>query len=242
MLHLAICDDDSEMRDVLDRMLSEAVSNRKIVIDEFEDGESFLKEIEEGTFYDIILMDIELPGMDGIETGVRLRQEHGCMDSLVIFVTAYPDYVLRCFDAFPFDFLRKPVCEEKLKAVLERAARKITAENRIFEQPRRKEGDIRCPVREILWFEIGPAHRIQVVMRKRRECFRGRLDEVEEQLEKREFHNFLRVQKSYLVNMDHIVRYNLQMVWVEGLDAGIGVGEKYKRKVADRLTAYFRRE
>lgn len=239
MLHIAICDDDKELRKNLKNMIQKSVHGQEIMIESYKDGETLLKETERGSFFDIVFLDIEFQNMDGIEAGVKLRREQKCMDTLIIYITAHSDYVLRSFDAQPFDFIRKPICQERLNETMSRAVRKIKEGNAVFEQKRTREEDIRCPMREILWFEISPMHKITVVTKKGSECFRGRLDEVETRLEKMGVRKFLRVQKSYLVNMDYIVRCNRHAVKVEKQSHEITVGEKYKTQVVEKMSEYF---
>lgn len=239
MLNIAICDDDKAIRQNFRNMIQKSVRGQEVMIESYEDCETLLKEMKRGSFFDIIFLDIALQNMDGIEAGVKLRRELKCMDTMIIYITAYPDYVLRSFDAQPFDFIRKPVCQVRLDETMRRAIRKIEESNFIFEQKRTQDEDIRCPVREILWFEISPLHKVTMVARSRKESFRGRLDEVETRLEKMGVQKFLRVQKSYLVNMDYIVRCNQHVVMVENYDYGITVGKKYKKDMMVKISEYF---
>ncbi|RMH14220.1 MAG: DNA-binding response regulator [Gammaproteobacteria bacterium] len=70
---------------------------------------------------DIVLMDIRMPGMDGLEAALHLSR----LDNppAVIFVTAYNDHALQAFEAQAVDYLLKPVREERLLQALERASR-----------------------------------------------------------------------------------------------------------------------
>lgn len=70
---------------------------------------------------DVVLMDIRMPGMDGVEAARHLSR----LDEppAVIFVTAYDEYALRAFDAQAVGYLLKPVRREKLADTLQRAAR-----------------------------------------------------------------------------------------------------------------------
>lgn len=70
---------------------------------------------------EVALLDIRMPGMDGLETAARLSQfEH---PPAIIFVTAYGDYALDAFDTAAIDYLLKPVRQERLASALDRARR-----------------------------------------------------------------------------------------------------------------------
>ena len=68
---------------------------------------------------DVILMDIRMPGMDGLEAAEHIS--HLDNSPAIIFVTAYDEYALDAFKVHAVDYLLKPVREEKLKEALERA-------------------------------------------------------------------------------------------------------------------------
>lgn len=103
---VAICDDDRFFRDELRMMLFEYKSKMRMHIDicTYEDGVSLLKSEK---VFDMIFLDYEMPGIDGMETARELRRRN-CTCSIV-FVTAYPHFVYESFEVQPFRFFEKPV-------------------------------------------------------------------------------------------------------------------------------------
>ncbi len=76
-----------------------------------------------GASCDVVLLDIQMPGADGLQLAEVLRREHPA--TAVIFVTAHAEHALRAFEINAVDYLTKPVRKERLQDALERAARRI---------------------------------------------------------------------------------------------------------------------
>ena len=122
MLRILIVDDEAPARDRMRRMLSELPNFD--VIGEAGSGQQALLAIEE-LFPDILLLDISMPGMDGM-TLARTLQKGGSQPA-VIFCTAYQNQALEAFEAEAVDYLVKPVRAERLAQALEKARRFIGA-------------------------------------------------------------------------------------------------------------------
>ena len=87
------------------------------------------KLIASGSKPDILFLDIQMPGMDGMETAKMLRQDNE--DMILIFVTAAEEYVFQAFDVGAFHYLVKPFSDEKLKEVVTKAVHAIKRSSRL---------------------------------------------------------------------------------------------------------------
>lgn len=113
-LRTLVVDDEPVARRVL---LEELISIETVsVIGEAENGQAALRQIESLT-PDLVLLDIQMPVMDGFEVVRRLR---GPLPA-IIFVTAYSEHALQAFEIGAVDYLLKPISEERLRTALERA-------------------------------------------------------------------------------------------------------------------------
>jgi two-component system LytT family response regulator len=117
-LKILIVDDEPVARKILREDLEcvEAVE----VIGEADDGESALRKIAEEK-PDLVLLDLQMPGMGGLEVARRI--EHGQHMPVIVVVTAYDRYALQAFEAGAIDYLLKPVGQQRLAEAVERAKR-----------------------------------------------------------------------------------------------------------------------
>lgn len=118
MLNILIIDDEQPARDRLRRLLGDMPKFE--VAGEAASGNEALDRIKELS-PDILLLDISMPGMDGMSLA-RVLQEGGASPA-VIFCTAYQDQALKAFEVEAVDYLVKPVRAERLEKSLEKALR-----------------------------------------------------------------------------------------------------------------------
>jgi two-component system response regulator AlgR len=117
-MNVLIVDDELLARQRLRKMLS-ATSGYQI-IGEAETGEDALRKIQ-ASHPDVVLMDIRMPGMDGIEAASHISR----MDKppAIIFTTAFSDHALSAFETHAIDYLLKPIKQSRLEAALDAAKR-----------------------------------------------------------------------------------------------------------------------
>lgn len=125
MIHLAICDDDKRFLEYLaGEVEGWAQAEREACSVELYPGaDAFLFAWEERKNTDILLLDIEMPGTDGIALARKLRQLGDLIG--IIFVTGNPDFALEGYDLEAVSYLVKPVKRERLWAALGRARERI---------------------------------------------------------------------------------------------------------------------
>ncbi len=124
MIRVLICDDD----DYTVRMLEKIVSENPIIdeIVTFNDGEEVIGYIE-NNFIDIVLLDIDMPKLDGIETAKIIYDLWP--NTKIIFVTAYQDFATDSFAVRPFDFILKPIDIEKVRDDINELATTLSKDN-----------------------------------------------------------------------------------------------------------------
>lgn len=195
MLFCAICEDEPYFAQELNDM-AEAYSRERdleMEIQTFSSGEELL---DSGTEPDIVLMDIRLPGKNGMETAERLR--NAGHSSQVIFITSYREYVFHAFDLDAVHYLMKPVKREKLYLAMDKAVKRMGGgETHVIITKGSAAFQVR--LRDILYCEVFDH---QLFIHTRTESFQvsGTLDAFEKRLDSR----FFRCHRSYLVNMDAV--------------------------------------
>ncbi|KGM39812.1 LytTR family transcriptional regulator [Aquabacterium sp. NJ1] len=120
-LKVAIIDDEPLARLRIKSLLAQASVANEVVAEfgESVNGLAWLQEQDKtGTSPDMLLLDIQMPGLDGMVLAARLRELH--QPPVVAFVTAHAEHALRAFDLAAADYLTKPVRLERLNATLDR--------------------------------------------------------------------------------------------------------------------------
>lgn len=125
MIHIAVVDDDPTERARIRECLDYVTEKRKaeFSVTEFGDGEEFL-----GTYtpcYDLILMDIEMPGMSGLETAKKLRAVDKTV--LLMFVTRMARLAVKGYEVDALDFIVKPIDEYGFALKMDRALSRLSA-------------------------------------------------------------------------------------------------------------------
>ncbi len=122
-MNILIVDDEQPARSRMQRLLNEDSMHQ--VIGEASNGEEALQ-LAQKLEPDVVLMDIRMPGMDGIEAARHLS--HLEQPPAVIFTTAFADHALEAFETHAVDYLLKPVKQERLVAALQAASKPTRAQ------------------------------------------------------------------------------------------------------------------
>lgn len=197
-MQIAICDDSKDnlalMEDIID-----SFKIRDAVIDCFESGESLLNHLSNNSdlFYQIYLLDIEMPGINGLEVAKKIRSTD--QRAIIIFVTAFSEYVFSSFEVQPFRFVNKPIDKEKLEDVMHAAVNYIyTSKKYIFISV--EKARIQLPCETIMYFE-GDKRKINVYTTEDKYSFYSKMSDLEKMIDN---NWFVRIHVSYIVNMDYV--------------------------------------
>ena len=157
-MRIAICDDNFECIKQIKGFIS-TFSKKLPEIDEFSSGEKLVDAYtSKRANYDVIFLDMELGGLNGIETGKSIRNYDS--EVIIVFVTSYTQYMQESFECQPFRFLVKPVCKEDVLNVMGAITKKISAEKKtfIFNENR---NTVRLFTKDIVFFE-SKAHYLHI--------------------------------------------------------------------------------
>ena len=144
-----------------------------------------------------MLLDIEMGAMDGVTMARKLRRENDTVQ--IVFVTGYSDYISEGYEVEALHYLMKPVKPEKLYSVLDRAAEKLSKNERVFCLESGGEM-VRIPVPHIRYAEVYGNY--VTIHARQAHTVRMTLGELEGQLDDR----FYRAGRSVVVNLTQISR------------------------------------
>ena len=200
MIHIAICDDEKHMSDQIRAMASDFFrkKNRKIRLRTFLSGEELLN--DEGQI-DILFLDIQMKGMDGLETARKLRA--GQFRGFLIFITVLKEMVFQSFEVQAYDYLVKPVEEKQFEKTMERlfASMQNAGEDSLLVQ-KGYEGRIIWED-EIVFCEVIDRKIYLNLASGEVVNYYERIENLETKLGS----HFFRCHRSYLINLKHLKGY-----------------------------------
>lgn len=213
-MRLLIVDDEAPARQRLCALV-EALAGHEVVA-EAGNGEQALQ-LAERHRPDVVLMDIRMPGLDGLRAAVRLAQTE--QPPALIFVTAYSDHALQAFEAEAVDYLLKPVRRDRLVEALKKAGRLNRAQIEALHrrpQPgaerehllvRRRAGLELIPIDEVRYLQAEHKY-VTVHHGEGEDLIEQSLKQLEEEFPER----LLRIHRNCLVNK----------AWLAGMERGSG--------------------
>jgi len=197
-LKIAICDDDASQRIFLNEIVTAWAGKCRHMVEckEYADAKSFLFDYEEEKDFDILLLDVEMPEISGIELAKAVRRENAAVQ--IIFITGFYEYFSDGFDVSALHYLIKPADAAKLNPVLDKAVHNLHYRQRSVLLST-AEGDIKVSLADILYVESenvymlvhtpGKTYRTRMSLAK----FAEALDET-----------FFKVHRSYIVGLKYI--------------------------------------
>lgn len=150
MIRIAICEDEQILLERLSGQVSMILDQHSIEynMDSFRSGSALLAR----EAYDILLLDIEMEPMDGLELAGKLRMRGD--KSYLVFITAHQQYAVDAYDVHPYHYLVKPVEPKKLEAVLLQICASLRREHSRAVIVRQGTAVRRVPLELILYLEV----------------------------------------------------------------------------------------
>lgn len=229
-IQIAICDDNLE--DI--RSLANALYayDDSFQIFSYTDGESLTEDcLENERLFDILFLDIYMPGLNGIEIAARIRADN--KEIKIIFISSSKEHYSEAYDVFAFNYLIKPLNRQKLSCILEQAINGIIKERQQQICLNYKGKTFRVFCRDILYIES--RDKIIYIHKTDRsvvQCY-AKMDYI---LEKLPIESFIRCHQSFAVNvlhideiMDNYFRINLDV---------ISISKKYHKVAKEKYFSY----
>lgn len=203
MLKIAICDDEPVFVEQMSGRIKESMPDA--AIQGFFSGEDLLSQ---GERFDLYFLDIQMEKRNGVETAKKLRESNE--EGVIVFITGAKEYVFEAFDVAALHYLIKPVDNEKLREVLERAKKEIEKKQslksrQIFIKTRNR--NITLHVADILYFE-NEMRKIAAHTVRGKISFYGVMADMEREAGE----GFCRCHRGYLVNLSYVAEYDVENI------------------------------
>lgn len=230
-MKVIIIDDEPIARRGMRRLIDR--HSELTLIAEFDSG-SKAKEWLADNDTDLIFLDIEMPGMNGIEFARQIPESN-----MVIFTTAYSEYAVDGFELDALDYLVKPIDPVRFEKAIQRAV----SYKALIEEAERSDVEtdmeyiivkadrkyVRVKLEDILYIE-GLKDYMIIHLPQRKVVTRMTIKAMEEQLPKS---RFIRVNKSYIVNRDKIDSFDTNDINIGSMEISIGLS--YRESVLAKL-------
>ncbi len=217
MYKIAVCDDEEAVSEQVTNLIAEW--NPAVDVVCFSSGEALLENYQS---YEAVFLDIDMAGMNGIETGKAIRRLD--KDTKIVYLTAYRDYVSGAFGVHAFQYLLKPVNKKAIWNVLEEIFRYMkSAEKKIILDFHTVDGALCLPVESIYFFEY-ENRKIRIVTDEEQYYMADKIGNVAKRMA--EF-GFSMPHQSFVVNMFHVKNVKNQQIF---LDNGMEIPLSQKKQ------------
>ena len=229
-IQIGICDDNES--DI--KILSEALFayDPSFQISTYSDGEALLEEcLEQRILFDILFLDIYMPGLNGIETAGKIR---ACMnDAKIIFISSSNEHYPEAYDVFAFNYILKPLASQNQNHILNQALKDVTRKRcqQIDISNKSKSHRVLCgdiqyieSRDKILYFHMADKTTLQ--------CY-AKLDEILRQLPQE---TFIRCHQSFVVNIFHVTEMVDKHFRID--PAVISISKKHLKESKEKYFAY----
>ena len=216
---IAIIDDNPTDATYVRRLCEDwaNTAGHQLLFHEFPSAEHFLLHAEDLPPFDLLLLDIEMGQMNGVELARRVRERNRTVQ--MVFITGYPDFIAEGYEVSALHYLIKPVRPEKLSQVLDRAIEAIDRRPRAILLPVGKE-TLRVVAEEIRYVESLGHYMIVHTGSGEYKC-RMTATEAEALLGQ----GFARAHRSVIVGLRHVTRVSRTAVFLaDGIELPLGRG------------------
>jgi len=232
-INFAICDDNITEIEYLSKIVGKwaRAGNNTAFISTFESAESFLFHYAEDKSFDILLLDIQMKNMNGVELAKQIRLDNDAVQ--IIFITGFPDFMPEGYEVSALHYLMKPVNEQKLFEVLDKACKRLGKTERTILI--KAEGESVCiPVGSIVYIESF-AHTVEITTNKEKIKAGLSISDIEKKLGD----GFMRCHRSYIVGLKYIKRIRQNEVILDN-DISIPLSRRLYTKVNQAFIRFFK--
>ena len=230
MYRIAVCEDEKYILEELHKKVEKYIEQKQIIasVKTYMSGEDLLKE---KITYDIVLLDMMLPGISGIEVAKQIYRK-----SCIIFITFYEKYALDAFDVDAVYYLIKPVTDERLHLALDRAVGRLEQiDHKMLTLVKAGKTQI-IHIHDILYCEVFN-HQVIIHTMQNTYDYSGSLDMLENELDG----GFFRCHRSFIINMRCVVGREEGVAIISNGDR-ILISRRKQAEFMQKLLKFLKRE
>lgn len=235
MISIVICDDELAMGKRIESTVQSLLLKKGIpcTMQCFSDSKLLLYEIEDGTCYDLLLLDIEMPELDGISLTNRIKKY--LPNCLIIFITSYDKYVYDSFKVQPFRFIPKRSMEQRLPEAISEAVSWIEKNVHRFYEIENQQGMERIPIGEIAY--IWHREKYAYIEKMNGECAKVRktLKQVFSELPTG---NFIWIDRGCICNLSQIMKVSGGDVYLTN-GVNLAVSRERLTEVKEKISGFW---
>lgn len=154
LINILICDDCQDdlqaLKKNLERFFFSLPDTYDYHIDSFSSGEELLNNYSNNTYH-IVFLDIEMPGINGLEVARKLRENNSSL--IIVFVTSYDQFMKESFEVQPYQYLEKPILYESTKKVCQSILKTISKNHSSILTISTADGDFVINLQEIMYIQ-----------------------------------------------------------------------------------------
>jgi DNA-binding LytR/AlgR family response regulator len=238
MLKIAICDDEQIVcADIEKNILDfKKESGLDLEVEVFNSGIDLLKFIENENTFDLIFLDIEMQDLNGIQVGIKLRNELEDYVTKIVYISSKDNYDRQLFEVQPMHFLSKPIDKEKIIADIKLALKILGKSGGVFSY---KIGHSvhKIPIKDILYFE-SMDREIKLVSIKGTVYF---YDTIEAVLSQVSSFQFIQIHRSFIINYAYVSKFRYEEVIMQNGERLL-ISQRRRKDVRDLLISYEKEE
>ncbi|MCR2044888.1 LytR/AlgR family response regulator transcription factor [Anaerosalibacter massiliensis] len=234
IINVAICEDEKIHVELLEKYVANWAKERnmKVRIEVFYSAESFNFNWIMDKRYDILLLDIQMPGQNGIELAKTIRKKDNIIN--IIFITALSDYIGEGYNVEAINYLIKPIEEKKLYECLDRAVARVPKLEKIILI--KDQGEIHRLVQDEIIYIESFGHDLEINTTNEKYITRKSLSIMEKELDE---DIFIRCHRSYIAGLKHIKRISKNELELDNGDI-IPISRRQYSKTNMAFIKYFR--
>ena len=231
MIRIAVVDDEENEIEIISAIIKNffKIESIEYSINTFTSGEDLLDEKDR---FDLIFLDIQMNGIDGIETAKQIRNAD--KRASLIYISNYTEKMADSFTVHPFAFLEKPVDKDKIEHHLSdfiKYCDKLDQFNKISFTS--KSGVVVVDVRDILYFEYEGNRKVTLKLTDSTYSIIDSMSELENKLSQ---YDFILPHKSFLVNKAKIRSFYFSLIMTNGDE--IPIAKNRHRQIKEEMTDY----